>query len=87
MKALFGIVGLLLTLVIVALVAKNQLTATRKSVPALQVPGAQLPGAQVPGLPAVDPNASVKEQSQQIQQQYKQAIDAAMQARPMPDEK
>jgi hypothetical protein len=82
MKAIFGIVGLLLTLVIVALVAKKQLAATRQPVPALQAPASQ-----VPGLPTLNPNASAKEQSQQIQQQYKQALDAAMQARPMPDEK
>jgi hypothetical protein len=78
MKAVFGLIGLLVTLVIVGLVAKKQLTATQQAVPALQVPG----------LPAPNPNASVKDQSQQIQQQYKQAIDAAVQqARPMPDDK
>ncbi len=80
MKAVFGLIGLLVTLAIVGLVAKKQLTSTQQAVPALQVPG-------LPNPIAVDPNASVKEQSQQIQQQYKQALDAAVQARPMPDDK
>ena len=82
MKAVFGMVGLLIALVIVGFVVKKQLASTRQAVPALQVPGSQ-----VPGLPATDSNASVKAQSQQIQKQYKQAIDAAVQSRPMPDEK
>ena len=82
MKAVFGMVGLLIALVIVGFVVKKQLASTRQAVPALQVPGSQ-----VPGLPATDSNASVKAHSQQIQQQYKQAIDAAVQSRPMPDDK
>ena len=83
MRAVFGMASVLIVLAIVAVVAKNQLVATRQAVPVLGVPAPQ-------GSPtlAVNPDASVKAQSQQIQQQYKQAIDAAMQqARSVPDEK
>lgn len=72
---IFGLVGLLLALVIVGLLVKKQFTTLA-----------------APGLPPVPeataaPTGTVKDQSQQIQQQYKQAIDAAMQQpRKMPDE-
>lgn len=74
---LFGLLGLVAALVIVGLLAKQQLGATRSSVPALQPPAA-----------AGAPLATVREQSRQIQQQYKEAIDAAMKAPPreLPDE-
>ena len=74
MRAVFSIVGLLVVLAIVGVLAKKQLTATHAPVPALQAPG----------QPA--PTGNVREQSQQVQQQFKQQLDAAMQARPMPDE-
>ena len=44
--------------------------------------GRCLPALQVPGTPA--PTGNVREQSQQIQQQYKQALDAALQ-QPRPE--
>jgi hypothetical protein len=83
MRAAFGLVGLVVALAIVAVVAKKQLG----SVNAIQVPQ---PAGTATGavVPAVDPNATVKQQSQQIQQQYKQAVEGALQqARPMPDDK
>jgi hypothetical protein len=83
MRAAFGLVGLVVALAIVAVLAKKQLN----SVNAIQVPQ---PAGTSPGavVPPVDPNATVKEQSQQIQQQYKQAVEGALQqARPMPDDK
>jgi hypothetical protein len=77
MRALFGILGLVLALAIVGWLAKAQLASTRQAVPALSVPGA---------APASAPAATVREQSQQIQQQFKQSVEAAMQqARPVPD--
>lgn len=83
MKGLFGFVGLLLALAIVGVLVKKQLGALQQPVPALSVPA---PGAGT-GNPAPPP-ATVREQSQQIQQQYKQAVEGAMQqARPMPDDK
>ena len=79
MRGVLGMVGLVVALAIVGVLAKKQLVSTQAVVPSLQVPGA----ASVPA-----PTGTVREQSQQVQQQYKQALEAAMQqARPMPDEK
>ena len=79
MRGVFGMVGLVVALAIVGVLAKKQLASTQAVVPSLQVPGA----ASVPAT-----TGTVREQSQQVQQQYKQALEAAMQqARPMPDEK
>ena len=83
MKGLFGIVGLLLSLAIVGILVKKQLASTQQIVPGLQlhaVTGAQ--GA------ASAPDGTVREQAQQVQQQVKQAVEAAMQKqRTEPDEK
>ena len=79
MKALFGLVGLLLALVIVGVVVKKQLDTTSQRVPAL--------APTVPGGTASAPAATVREQSQQVQQQYKQAVEGLMQQpRPTQDE-
>ena len=79
MRGVFGMVGLVVALAIVGVLAKKQLASTRSVVPSLQVPDA----ASVPA-----PTGTVREQSQQVQQQYKQALEAAMQqARPLPDDK
>ena len=69
----FGLLGLVLALVIVGLIAKKQLTTATAPLPS------------VPGAPGVAP-ADVRAQSQQVQQQVKDALDAAAQARKMPDE-
>lgn len=74
MRSIFSIVGLLLVLAIVGLLVKKQL-------------GTQVAVPPAPGMPAVSADAPPQVQSQQAQQQVKQAIDSAMQARPMPDEK
>ena len=86
MRGAFGILGLLLVLALVGLLVKKQLTpsaASRLAPPALVLPGTT--GADVaPATPA----ATVQSQTQEIQQQYKQALEAAMQqARPVPDDK
>lgn len=70
MGAALGILGLVVVLAGVGLLAKKLLTASRSPVPALAVPA---------GAAVVDPNATVKAQYQQVQQQVKQALDAAMQ--------
>lgn len=74
----FGLLGLVLALVIVGLIAKKQLTTA--AAPALpSVPGAAAPATG-------EAPADVRTQSQQVQQQVKDALDAATQARKMPDE-
>jgi hypothetical protein len=74
MRGIFSIVGLLVVLAIVGLLVKKQL-------------GTQVAVPPAPGMPAVSADAPPQVQSQQAQQQVKQAIDSTMQARPMPDEK
>ena len=77
---ILGLLGLVAALVIVGLLAKQQLGATRASVPAPPPPAAST-GADAPP-------ATVRDQSRQIQQQYKEALDAAMKAQPrdVPDD-
>ena len=72
---LFGWVGLLLALVIVGLLVKKQLAGVAAPVLPVGTPAAA-------GAPAGDTRA----QSHQIQQQIKQSLDAAVQARPLPDD-
>jgi hypothetical protein len=74
MKGIFGLVGLLLSLAIVGLLVKKQLGTTQQIVPALQVPAA----ISADGV-ASAPTGTVKEQAQQVQDQVKQALDAAAQ--------
>ena len=74
MKGIFGLLGLLLSLAIVGFLVKTQLTSTQQIVPALQVP---MVGG--PQSSASAPTTTVGEQSQQVQQQYKQAIESALQ--------
>jgi len=69
-----GLIGLMLALVIVGLSMKKQLAAV-----------APAPGITAPAGDGSAPN--VRAQSQQIQQQIKQQLDATMsQPRPMPDD-
>lgn len=70
MRLGFGLIGLIVVLGIVAVLSKKQLGA----VSTVKVP--EVPGAV---LATPDPNATVKQQSQQIQQQLKQAAESAMQ--------
>ncbi len=75
MRGLFGIVGLLVTLAIVGVLAKKNLSSvTRVAPPA--------------GLASAPAGATVQQQSQLIQQQVKQSVEAAVQQpRPMPEDK
>lgn len=83
MKGIFGLLGLLLCLAIVGVLVKKQLASTQQMVPALQVPMATDPQGS-----ASAPAATVREQSQQLQQQYKRALEGALQQpRTIPDEK
>ncbi len=79
MRIIFGLLGLIVVLAIVATLAKKQLGAVTE----IKVPQAARIAA-----PAVDANASVQQQSQQLQQQIKQSVESSLQpARPMPDDK
>ncbi len=83
MKGLFGIVSLLLALVIVGLVIKQQLGVTRLAAPML-APSA--PASAAANNDAA--NITVRQQAVQTQQQYKQALEAAIaQPRAEPDQK
>ncbi len=76
MRAVFGIISLLLVLLIVGSLVKKQIAVQTAPIPALQMAGS----ASSASAPATQ-----REQVQQIQQQVKQAIDAQMQApRDMP---
>lgn len=80
MRGLFGLVGLLVALGVVGLVVRKQMAAVQTPLPALQTPAN--------GAASASPEpGNATQQSQQVQQQVKQAVDAAMQARPMPDDK
>lgn len=71
MKALFGYASLLVALALLAVVLKQSLSGTNEAVKH------QLPAA---GNPAgIEPSdGTVRKQAQQVQQQYKQAIEGAM---------
>ena len=75
MRFFFGLIGLVVVLAIVGTLVKQQLASQKALAPAL--PALQVPGAHTP-------TGNVREQSQQIQQQYKQALDAALQ-QPRPE--
>ena len=75
MRFFFGLIGLVVVLAIVGTLVKQQLASQKAPAPGL-------PALQVPGAPT--PTGNVREQSQQIQQQYKQALDAALQ-QPRPE--
>ncbi|RZL64532.1 MAG: hypothetical protein EOP81_08235 [Variovorax sp.] len=66
-----GLIGLVLALLVVGVLVKKQMTVVA---PATAVPAGASQGA------------DVRTQSQQIQQQVRESVDAAMQPRPMPDD-
>ena len=85
MRAIFGVLSLLLVLAVVGLLVKKQLASNQQAIPGLTLPSSPSSGAQAA---FTKPAATVQEQSQNVQQQYRQAIDAAMQQpRSEPDEK
>ncbi len=77
MRAVFGVLSLLIVVAVVAVLARKQLGAN-----------AIVPANPGVAMPATAPGATVQQQSQQIQDQVKQSVEAAMQqARPVPDDK
>ena len=78
MRAMWGLVGLVVALAVVGVLVKKQISATRTPVPSLQT---------APGAVAPASAPTVRDQSQQIQQQVKQQVEGLLQqTRPMPDE-
>ncbi|RSZ37180.1 MULTISPECIES: hypothetical protein [unclassified Variovorax] len=70
-----GLIGLVLALVIVGLLVKKQMTGMASSArPAVAAPAAG------------DAPVNVRDQAQQVQQQVKEALDAAAKTRQMPDD-
>lgn len=81
MKAIFGVLSLLIVLAVVGTLVKKQITGVAPISVAPQQAG------QVAD-PASAPHGNAQQQSQQIQQQVRQSLDAAMQqARPIPEDK
>lgn len=80
MRGWFGLVGLLVALAIVGTLVRKQMTAVRVTLPTVDA------AASAPENSSPAPG-NAAQQSQQIQQQIKQAVEGAMQARPMPDDK
>ena len=81
MRTILGVLSLLLVVVIVGVLAKKQLGA---------ISGTRLPAASAASAPTgeVGVAVTVPQQSQQLQQQIKQSVEATMQqARPEPDDK
>lgn len=75
MRGLFGVVGLLVTLAIVGVLAKKNLSSVTTVAPPA-------------GMASAPAGATVKQQSQLIQQQVQQSVEATVQqARPMPEDK
>jgi hypothetical protein len=72
-----GLLGLLLALAVVGLLVKNQMRAVNS----MQVPMPQAVGVQSPAEGAIRAEGSnVREQSQSLQKQVGQAVDAGVQS-------
>ena len=87
MRVIFGLVSLLIVLAVTGVLVRQQMKAVQAPVPALQVPAATGDGSS--GDPAgitLPSNGTPAQQSQQVQQQFKQALDKSMQTRQMPDD-
>jgi len=84
MRAIFGVISLLIVLLVVAGLAKKQL-GSMSAIPIHQQNPALVD--QSVTLPIISDGATSQVQSQQIEQQIKQSLDAAMQqTRSVPDE-
>ncbi len=84
MRMIFGVLSLLFVVAVVGFLAKKQLASVNE----IKVPSISASGTVGTAVPSINPSGNVQQQSQQIQQQFKAAAEAAVQqARPMPDEK
>lgn len=80
MRAVFGVLSLVVVLAVVGVLAKKSLHSSQESL-----------ARQAPSLPTGHNQSSepvtVREQSQQVQQQYRQQLESALNARrPEPDQ-
>lgn len=83
MRAVFGVLSLLVALAVVGVLAKKQLGAVSAAPVKTLVPDAAGPALTIP---LVSPGATPQAQSQQLQQ-IRQAVESTLQqARPMPDD-
>ena len=84
MRMIFGVLSLLFVVAIVGFLAKKQLASVNE----IKVPSVSASGTVDTAVPSINPSGNVQQQSQQIQQQFKAAAEAAVQQpRAMPDEK
>jgi hypothetical protein len=86
MRGVLGLIGLLVTLVIVGFLARQQLQSVHAPLPVMPVPVATPSGSPVgTAIPNPAP-LDLSQPSSQVQKQMKQALEGAMQARPMREE-
>jgi O-antigen ligase len=85
MRVMVGLVGLLITLAIVGVLVRQQMKTTHSPTPTLQAPPSANLATQT-DTAAVATSSTAAQNSQQIQQQFKQALDQAVQTRLMPDD-
>ena len=87
MRTIFGVLSLLVALAVAGVLLRQQLKATHSSVPVLQLPvtpsDSVQGGTETVTLPA---SSAPAQQNQDVQEQFKQALDHAIQARPLPDD-
>lgn len=86
MRSVFGVLSLLLVVAVIGFLAKKQMSSVNE----IKLPDPSAVSAGNPASPTspVSAPGNVQQQSQQIQQQFKAAAEAAVQqARPMPDDK
>ncbi len=88
MRMIFGVLSLLLVVAVLGFLARKQLRAVNDiKVPTMSAPAGSDAPAITDATPAL-PTGNAQQRSQQIQQQFKAAAEAAVQqARPSADEK
>lgn len=83
MRAVVGLLGLLITLGIVGVLVRQQMKNTSVLQAPVLIDSTTQSGS---GSAAIPASGTAAQQSQQIQQQFKQALDQAVQTRPVPDD-
>ena len=88
MRMIFGVLSLLFVVAVVGFLAKKQMASVNDiKVPSVGASAAGT-GTGTGAVPPINPSGNVQQQSQQIQQQFRAAAEAAVQQpRAMPDEK